>query len=468
MKTLVAKNLRKELVREQLDVINKGTPVLVIFEGGSGRVISKVVNEIDRVMEPRRINYWHFDVDTHPSKAFARMLQATPAKSEIVMFDRSWYALAVDRYEGDPEVLDKMVKDINRLEEYLLDNGTCIIKIRLEVSAQIMKQYAEEYRPTTAISGTFLSVDHLDHYKYYRVMDDFISGTDSKRAPWDIVKVGPLQETVTKTVRVLIQRFAEVLEGKMLKVPHRKHVFKEIYPNPRKGLELAGEDIPEKELKKRIEKLSKKLETLQVLLSVSGRTLILGFEGWDAAGKGGCIKQITHALNPRGYRVMRVGKPTDVDYAHTYLWRFARNLPSPGRIAIYDRTWYGRMMVEPIEKLCKEEEYARSVGEINTFEGLLSEYGAIVIKFWLDIDKDTQLERFNARQADPLKSWKLTDEDWRNRDKWDVYEEYVDRMISTTNTPAAPWVVVPANNKKYAQYYVLKTVVDALEKELKP
>ena len=194
--------------------------------------------------------------------------------------------------------------------------------------------------------------------------------------------------------------------------------------------------------------------------------MILGFEGWDAAGKGGCIKHISHALNPRGYRVARVGKPTDEDYAHTYLWRFCRSLPGPGHISIFDRTWYGRMMVEPIEGFCTKEEYQRSAAEINTFESMLSDSGAIIIKFWLDIDKDTQLQRFNDRKADPLKQWKLTDEDWRNREKWDIYEEYIDAMISSTNTPDAPWVVVPANNKKYAQLTVMRTLVGVLRREL--
>ncbi len=467
MKSLVSKSMKEGLVAKQLAIINSEVPVLVIFEGGSGRVISKVVNELDRVMEPRGVSYWHFDVDASPSKSLARMLQATPAKSQICMFDRSWYSLAVNKYEGGPEQLDRAVKAINRLEEYLIDSGTRIVKIRLAVSPQIMKQYAEEYRPQTAINGTFLSVDHLDHFKYYSVMDDFIAATDTKRAPWDTVKVGPLAETVAKAVRVLDARFGEILGGK---VPEsdRCHELKLKYPNPREGLVLDPPEGEEgQELKKKIDKLSRKLERLQVLLAISGRTVVLGFEGWDAAGKGGCIKQISHALNPRGYRVMRVGKPTDEDYAHSYLWRFARNLPGPGRISIYDRTWYGRMMVEPIEGLCTEEEYQRSAGEINTFEALLASYGAIVIKFWLDIDKDTQLERFNERKDDPLKSWKLTDEDWRNREKWDIYSGYVDRMISSTNTPYAPWVAVPANSKKYAQYTVLKTVVSALEKELK-
>ncbi|AGI47591.1 hypothetical protein TALC_00592 [Thermoplasmatales archaeon BRNA1] len=215
-----------------------------------------------------------------------------------------------------------------------------------------------------------------------------------------------------------------------------------------------------------MDRLSTDLEGLQILLSLSGMSVVLVFEGWDAAGKGGCIKHIAHALNPRGYLIDRVKKPTATDLAHTYLWRFASYMPRPGHISIFDRSWYGRMMVEPIEGFCTPEEYSRSADEINTMEHMLADSGAIVIKFWLDITKDEQEVRFNARKEDPLKSWKLTDEDWRNREKWDVYEEYVDRMIASTNTPYAPWVVVPANNKKAAQMQVMSAVVSELKKRL--
>ena len=215
-----------------------------------------------------------------------------------------------------------------------------------------------------------------------------------------------------------------------------------------------------------MDELSSELERLQILLAMSGRSLVLGFEGWDAAGKGGAIKHICHALNPRGYHVARIKAPTAEDKAHTHLWRFARDLPDPGHITIFDRTWYGRMMVEPIEGFCSKEEYSRSADELNGFERIVYEHGIIVLKFWIDIDKDEQLKRFNDRKNDPLKQWKLTDEDWRNREKWDTYDEYVDDMISSTNTPWAPWVAVPGNNKKAARLCVMESVVNILKKEL--
>ncbi|WP_400241057.1 hypothetical protein [Methanomethylophilus alvi] len=462
MHSLVSDELEEELNKVQMDIANKDIPVLVIFEGGSGRVISRVVNELDRVLEPRGINYYHFDVEKNGPKAMARLLQCTPAKGEISMYDRSWYATAINRFEGDREDLDAALDVLNRFEEYLLDNGTFIIKVRLAVTPEIMKEYADEYRPYTAMNGTFLSVDRIDHFKYYSLMDDVVAKTDTKRAPWDTVRVGHVEKTVNDAVKVLLKRFKQCIKDDSWKESVKCGIDK-VYENPREGLEL---DRTTDGFKKEMGALSEELERLQILLAVSGRSVILGFEGWDAAGKGGCIKHISHALNPRGYRVARVGKPTEEDYAHTYLWRFCRSLPGPGHISIFDRTWYGRMMVEPIEGFCTKEEYQRSAAEINTFESMLSDSGAIIIKFWLDIDKDTQLQRFNDRKADPLKQWKLTDEDWRNREKWDIYEEYIDAMISSTNTPYAPWVVVPANNKKYAQLTVMRTLVGVLRREL--
>lgn len=463
MRSLVTDELEEELNAAQMDIVNSGVPVLVIFEGGSGRVISRVVNELDRVMEPRGIHYYHFDVENSGPKATARLLQCTPAKGEISMYDRSWYATTINRFDGDTGDLDKRLEVLNRFETYLVDNGTFIIKIRLSVNHDIMKEYAEDYRPYTAMNGTFLSVDHIDHYKYFSMMDYVIERTSTDRAPWDTVKVGPIDRTVEDTVRVMLKRFKQCVRDESWKESTKCGIEK-LYDNPRKGLKLnhSVDDFNDE-----MESLSEKLERLQVLLAVSGRSVILGFEGWDAAGKGGCIKHVSHALNPRGYRVARVGKPTDEDCAHTYLWRFCRSLPNPGHMSMFDRTWYGRMMVEPIEGFCTDEEYRRSAEEINTFEAMLADSGAIIIKFWLDIDKDTQLERFKDRQSDPLKQWKITDEDWRNREKWDEYEKYVNAMIASTNTPHAPWVVVPANNKKYAQLKVMHTVVDALQRELK-
>jgi AMP-polyphosphate phosphotransferase len=209
------------------------------------------------------------------------------------------------------------------------------------------------------------------------------------------------------------------------------------------------------------------LYSLAYQVYVQQRPVIIVFEGWDAAGKGGAIRRITEKIDPRGYVVYPIAAPKGDDATHHYLWRFWNRLPETGQIAIFDRSWYGRVMVERIEGFCTEVEWKRAYREINQFERQLVDFGTILFKFWIQISKDEQLTRFESRSEDKLRSWKLTNEDWRNREKWDLYEEAVNEMLLKTSTVSAPWTVVEGNSKGYARVKVLKTLVDKLSKELK-
>ncbi len=200
---------------------------------------------------------------------------------------------------------------------------------------------------------------------------------------------------------------------------------------------------------------------------VQQRPVVMVFEGWDAAGKGGAIRRLTEKLDPRGFVVYAIAAPKGDDATHHYMWRFWNRLPEAGQIAIFDRSWYGRVMVERVEGFCREAEWKRAYREINNFERQLVDFGTILFKFWLHIDKDEQLRRFEGRSGDARRAWKLTDEDWRNREKWDQYEEAVNEMLLKTSTLSAPWTVVEGNDKRYARIKVLSTVVDKLSAELK-
>ena len=461
MRSLIPDELDEELNSVQIDIAAKGIPVIILFEGGSGRVISRVINELDRNLEPMGVRYFHMNASKKSSAIFADILNATPGKGDIVLYDRSWYSLAVDKCNGDDRDLEEQIGSIRGFEEYLLNNGTFIIKIGFRMSNEDFRERVKEYSTQTIFNNTYLSINHIDRVKFRAIMPTIVKATDTKRAPWDIVDVRSVQNTVIDVTKVIVKRLRQCAKGGWEETPAAK--IRKQYPNPRKGLDLDGDSDNYGE---RMDELSNELERLQILLAMSGRSLVLGFEGWDAAGKGGAIKHVCHALNPRGYYVARIKAPTAEDKAHTHLWRFARDLPDPGYITIFDRTWYGRMMVEPIEGFCSKEEYSRSADELNGFEHIVYGHGIIVLKFWIDIDKDEQLKRFNDRKNDPLKQWKLTDEDWRNREKWDTYDEYVDDMISSTNTPWAPWVAVPGNNKKAARLCVMESVVNILKKEL--
>jgi polyphosphate kinase 2 (PPK2 family) len=210
------------------------------------------------------------------------------------------------------------------------------------------------------------------------------------------------------------------------------------------------------------------LRELAYQLYVQKRTLVVVYEGWDAGGKGGNIKRVTERLDPRGYEVFPIAAPTGEDATHHYLYRFWRRLrpPDEKQIIIFDRSWYGRVMVERIEGFCTEDEWKRAFREINEFERQLADHGIILAKFWIHISQDEQLRRFEDRRQITYKSWKLTDEDWRNRDKWDHYEEAVEDMLLRTSTLTAPWTIGEGNDKWFARVKTLRTLVELLSKEL--
>jgi len=218
-----------------------------------------------------------------------------------------------------------------------------------------------------------------------------------------------------------------------------------------------------KEYEERLYQLQVDLVRLQRLVVDAKLRVVLVFEGMDAAGKGGAIKRLTQFLDPRGAEVHAIGAPNEQERRHHYLRRFWLRLPSKGRIAIFDRSWYGRVLVEPIEGFCSEEEYERAPREICEFERVLAEASYCLIKFWLHIDKEEQLARFKARTEDPLKQWKITEDDWRNREKFDQYVDYADRMFAATDAEHAPWYLVAGNDKHHARITVLQTVVDTLD-----
>lgn len=208
------------------------------------------------------------------------------------------------------------------------------------------------------------------------------------------------------------------------------------------------------------------LHSLAYQVYIQQRPVIMVFEGWDAAGKGGAIRRITEKIDPRGFVVYPIAAPKGDDATHHYLWRFWRRLPEVGQIAIFDRSWYGRVMVERIEGFCTEDEWKRAYREINYFERQLVDFGTILFKFWLHISPEEQLRRFESRAGDQLREWKLTEEDWRNREKWGVYEAAVNEMLLKTSTITAPWTVVEGDSKPYARIKILKTIVDKLSDEL--
>ena len=263
----------------------------------------------------------------------------------------------------------------------------------------------------------------------------------------------------------LTQGIDIALSNQALAVPLLQNVFP-MTQMPKLSEIPLDKELDDNTYKEELDRLQARLGELHNRLYRKKVPVIIAYEGWDAAGKGGNIKRITGALDPRGYEVHPIASPEPHEKARHYLWRFWTRLPKTGHIAIFDRTWYGRVMVERLEGFCSENDWMRAYNEINEFEKELQDWGAVLIKFWVQIDKETQLARFTDRQNTPEKQWKITDEDWRNRDKWDQYETAVNEMIQKTSTVYAPWHILESTDKKYARIKALWIVVEELEKVL--
>ena len=399
-----------------------------------------------------------------------------PAKGRIAIFDRSWYHIVQeDRFDGVTKANDLQgaYQDILSFEKQLSDDGMVIIKLFLHISQEEQKK---RFKKLTDSKETAWRVSkhgwkrNKEYDQYLQINEEMLENTDTEYAPWTIIEATDKDYAAMKILTTVTTRLAYELERRKEKAASKTE-SQTVRPSERfhNGV-LSGVDLTKsltrEEYKKELSKLQKKLDTLHSDLYRLRIPVVLGFEGWDAGGKGGAIKRLTSHLDPRGYQVNPTASPNDIEKVHHYLWRFWNNMPKAGHVAIFDRTWYGRVMVERIEGFCTEAEWKRAYQEINEMESHLANFGAVVLKFWLHIDKDEQERRFKERMETPAKQWKITDEDWRNREKWDQYEAAVDEMLVRTSTTYAPWIVVEGNSKYYARVKVLRTVVDALEKKI--
>ena len=312
---------------------------------------------------------------------------------------------------------------------------------------------------------------HRQYKKYALAADDMIAQTHQSWAPWTIIEAQDERFATVKVMRTAVAAIERKLEEA------RKSAAGALKPRPvvlrparirgslldKVDLSLA---LDRSDYKVEIKGLQIRMRDLEHKIYTRRIPLVVLFEGWDAAGKGGNIRRLVSNLDPRGYEVVPIIAPNDVEKAHHYLWRFWNHCPKAGHIAIFDRSWYGRVMVERVEKFCSESEWKRAYQEINEMEEQWTHYGAILVKFWLHIDKDEQLRRFKERERVDYKRWKITDEDWRNREKWDAYKEAVNEMLARTSTVHAPWTIVEAACKLHARIKTINTVVAAVEKRL--
>lgn len=462
-------------------------PVILVFEGWHVSGMAEDINRFIISLDPRGYNFHTMTKPCYEEllKPFiVRFWSRTPVRGKIAIFDRSWYSRAIIECLGkkkSEEEMGKRLEEINYFERQLADDGYLIIKIFLHISE---KEHKERFKDLKKDDLTLLDeyedearqdLDFIHKYnEYLPFVEKILEKTDMPYASWTIVEaddrnfatlkimmtvIHAIEASIEQATRIPAEQTLKYLDMETLEVPQLNNSILEKIDLSRK--------MDAEEYKKSKKLYQEKFAALQYKLFEKKRSLVVVFEGWDAAGKGGDLYRLVENLNPRLYRVVPVGSPNDIEKAHHYLWRFCEAIPKAGHITIFDRSWYGRVLVERIEGFCSEDEWKRAYREINEFEEILTRAGAIVIKFWLHIDKEIQLERFNSRQLDPEKKWKITPEDWRNRGRWEDYKIAADEMLQKTSTTNAQWIIIESNDKRYSRIKVLRSATEALEKELK-
>ena len=465
------KALRARLISQQQLLREAKLPVLVLLEGwaaaGKGSLIKEIISEID----PRFYNVVSPAVIPENESRYPFLYPyaaAIPENGKLIFLDSGWMESTVRkslRLEISKDEYKRRVRSVNEFERQLRDGGYLLLKIFLHIDEE------EQFERLNALSENAdtewrVTQDdlwqHKEYKKFLKAYDEFMNDTNHT-VHWHILDGKRKKVAVRDAMKLLVNRIDKALEhGRYIGEP-----FDEKFPlikMPRLSEVDLSPTISDEDYKKELKKLQKRLSELHNVIYRKKIPVILCYEGWDAAGKGGNIRRIAYPLDPRGFDVHPIASPEPHELNRQFLWRFWTRLPRTGHICIFDRTWYGRVMVERLEGFCTEKDWKRAYNEINEFERQLTDWGAVVMKFWIHIDQDTQLARFTDRQNTPEKQWKITDEDWRNREKWPEYEVAVDEMLQKTSTKDAPWYIIESNDKKYARIKTLRLIVKTLEK----
>ena len=466
---------RAELARRQLAIKEAGLPVVVVLEGYGAAGKGSALGSIIKYMDPRFFKAYNMDVitDEEMRRPFLyRHFIKLPAKGNFAFFDGGLLDEVTDDYligAIDENEYNRRIESVKNYERQLVDNGYLLVKFFFKIDKKTQKKRLDALLDKKSTSYRVSDKDlwqnkHFD--KCEAVYDEYIKATDSKLCPWHVISADDRDEVERFVANTIVSSIdAAIKDPYLAEIQDNKY---NLLPfDGLSSVELSGKEMTDEEYKAELKKCQKELKKLHNKLYQAKIPVIIAYEGWDAAGKGGNIKRVTASLDPRGFEVFPIASPSAEEKNRHFLWRFYNRLPKTGHIAVFDRTWYGRVMVERLEGFCSENDYKRAYNEINEFEKDLTDWGAVVIKFWVQIDKDTQLERFTDRKNTPEKQWKITDEDWRNREKWDSYEGAIDEMITKTNTDFAPWYVLESNDKKYARVKALKLVIERIKEALK-
>jgi polyphosphate:AMP phosphotransferase len=470
--------LREALLNAQFDLeTSRKFPVIILIAGLDGAGKSATANTLNEWMDPRYIQTHGTDEPSDEELErphMWRFWRQLPPKGRIGIFDGSWYAWPIFERAGgrikNPK-FDQALEEVRRFEQMLIDEGAMILKFWMHLSKDAQKKRLKklESDPLTRWRVTERDWTHFGLYDTFEeVSERALRRTSSAAAPWiQVEAVDP--------------RYQKLIVGKTLLDQLRLRLDNpapkpEIIQAPAAAPDIDGRNILKSlDLSQKLEKpaYEKELEKYQGRLNLLTRhknfrnhNVVMVFEGVDAAGKGGAIRRITQAIDARLCHITPIAAPSEEERAQPYLWRFWRNLPRRGRMAIFDRSWYGRVLVERVEGFCSEAGWMRAYGEINDFEEQISVSGGIVLKFWLSISQAEQLKRFQERQDSAFKRFKITDDDWRNREKWSSYEAAICAMLDRTSTEIAPWTLVESEDKYFGRIKILKTLCQRIEENL--
>jgi len=469
---------REALLNAQFDLKENGRfPVLIVIAGVEGAGKGETVNLLNEWMDPRHVsNHAFFEPSDEERErpALWRFWRALPPRGKVGVFFGAWHTMPIIQRVtgeiGEPEFA-QAIAEIVRLEKMLTDEGVLLLKYWFHLSrAQQKKRLRQlEKDPDTRWRVTEREWEYFKLYrKFMNVCEPFLRRTSTGEAPWIVIPGADARYRSLTFGRHLLAALRDRLKEKPVsRVPDKTPP---LLPAADKMNVLRALPLEQAMTK---DEYDKQLDKWQGRLNLASRdprfksiSVVGVFEGNDAAGKGGALRRVTSALDARCYTNVPVAAPSEEERAQPYLWRFWRHIPRRGRFTFFDRSWYGRVLVERVEGFCGEADWMRAYSEINDFEGALLRHGVVVAKFWLAISKEEQLARFKAREKIAFKRFKITEEDWRNRKKWDAYEHAVCDMVDRTSTALAPWTLVEANNKYYARIKVLRTLCRAVEAAL--
>lgn len=469
------KQLRTELLDAQRELKKAGVALLVIINGVEAAGKGDVVNCLNKWFDSRNLAthaFWD-ETDEELSRPYNwRYWKVMPGRGDIAIMFGGWYQKPLFRYAASEQTeadFDERTRKINDLEKMLHEDGMLIVKLWLHLSED---EHNKRVKNRTVIEQKPRQKNQdLSYSDFIKTAERMIRHSDNGEYPWQLIESDNPRFRDISAGSAILARIKQALTSTR-SVDKRTGIHELVEPVKEGQLTILdhvdlsvvlGKKIAQQE----IEKYQQKLIELSWQAYAEKRSIVIVFEGWDAAGKGGAIRRLSEAIDARLCNVISIAAPTDEEKDHHYLWRFWRHIPRDGYMTIYDRSWYGRVLVERVEGFAEKYEWMRSYREINDFEEQLNDHGAIVIKFWMHISFDEQLKRFKEREVTEWKKHKITEEDWRNREKWHDYWQAVNDMVEHTSTSYAPWYLVPSNDKPSARVEVIKRVCERIEQALK-